>query len=158
MQDDINHRIVALSVRSARLTGIVLQSALRSYLESKRHKHHDIPHGKQSLNKLMKQNTSITTIEVSKDNIKDFESTAKKYNIDFALKKDSSLDPPRYIVFFKGRDTDVMTEAFKEYSNKVIHQEKKPSIRKMLAKMKEKALNKNKHRQLLKNKDRGLEL
>ena len=37
MQADINHWIIALSVRRARITGIILQSALRSYLESKRH-------------------------------------------------------------------------------------------------------------------------
>ena len=48
------------------------------------------------------------------DNIKDFEGTAKKYGIDFALKKDISENPPRYLVFFKGRDADVMEAAFKK--------------------------------------------
>ena len=43
-----------------------------------------------------------------RDNIKAFESTAKKYGIDFALKKDSTETPPRYLVFFKGRDADAL--------------------------------------------------
>ena len=47
---------------------------------------------------------------------KSFERTASKYGLDFALKKDVSVEPPSYLVFFKGRDVDVMTAAFKELS------------------------------------------
>ena len=158
MQEDIEQKTIALSVRSGRMTASVLQKALRSFLESQKHKSHQLPHGKQSLKTLMKQNVGVSSIEVSNDNIKQFESTAKKYDIDFALKKDSSLDPPRYIVFFKGRDTDVMTAAFKEFSNKNLQIEQKPSIRKLISQMKEKALNLTKHKELVKNKDRGVEL
>ena len=50
----------------------------------------------------MKQNAGVSNIEITKDNIKAFESTAKKYGIDFALKKDSTETPPRYLVFFQG--------------------------------------------------------
>ena len=60
----------------------------------------------------MKQNTGISNIEITEGNIKAFESTAKKYGIDFALKKDTTESPPRYLVFFKGRDADVLTAAF----------------------------------------------
>ena len=38
----------------------------------------------------MKQNTGVSNIEITKDNIKAFQSTAKKYGIDFALKKDAT--------------------------------------------------------------------
>lgn len=72
--------------------------------------------GKQSIKHLMEQNAAINNIEVTDGNIKAFERTARKYGIDFALKKDSSEQPPRYLVFFKGRDVDVMTQAFKEFS------------------------------------------
>ena len=78
--------------------------------------------------KLMKQNAGVSNIEITKDNIKAFESTAKKYGIDFALKKDSTEIPPRYLVFFKGRDADALTAAFKEFSAKKLTQEQKPSI------------------------------
>ena len=60
----------------------------------------------------MKQNAGVSNIEITEDNIKAFESTAKKYGIDFALKKDTTETPPRYLVFFKGRDADVLTAAF----------------------------------------------
>ena len=43
---------------------------------------------------------------------------AKKYGLDYSLKKVKGEEPPRYLVFFKGRDVDVMTEAFKEFAAK----------------------------------------
>ena len=87
--------------------------------------------------------------------IKAFESTAKKYGIDFALKKDSTETPPRYLVFFKGRDADALTAAFKEFSAKKLTQEQKPSIRKLLSTLKDKAAL-NAQREKVKNKDRGI--
>ena len=41
------------------------------------------------------------------------------------MKKDISENPPRYLVFFKGRDADVMEAAFKEYMAKNLRKEKK---------------------------------
>ena len=97
-------------------------------------------------------------IEITEGNIKAFESTAKKYGIDFALKKDATESPPRYLVFFKGRDADVLTAAFKEFSAKKLTQEKKPSIRKLLSTLKEAAQGKNAERAKVKNKDREVSL
>ena len=78
--------------------------------------------------------------------------------IDFALKKDATESPPRYLVFFKGRDADVLTAAFKEFSAKKLTQEKKPSIRKLLSTLKEAAQGKNAERAKVKNKDREVSL
>ena len=108
--------------------------------------------------KIMKQNTGISNIEITEGNIKAFESTAKKYGIDFALKKDTTESPPRYLVFFKGRDADVLTAAFKEFSAKKLTQEKKPSIRKLLSTLKEAAQGRNAERAKVKNKDREVSL
>ena len=91
------------------------------------------PHGKQTLKQFVKQNAGISNIEITNDNIKAFESSAKKYGIDFALKKDTAETPPRYLVFFKGRHADALTADFKEFSVKRLTQEKKPSIRKLLS-------------------------
>ena len=40
--------------------------------------------------------------------------------------------PPTYLVSFKGKDIDVMTEAFREFTAKKLGRDKKPSIRKLL--------------------------
>jgi len=103
----------------------------------------------------MEQNTGLTNLEITDGNIKDFEKTARKYNIDFALKKDKSVDPPKYIVFFKARDVDVMTEAFKDYTKVNLKKsQRKQSIRKKLSKAVE-AVKNMRQREKVKTKDRG---
>ena len=163
MQDEINReiasdatrvgvKVIALSFKAGRATGEALKKAMLEYLTGLSH-----PTGEQTVAQLMKQNQGLTNIEVTDGNIKSFEKTAKKYGIDFALKKDASQSPPKYMVFFKARDVDVMTAAFKEYSYKESKKSKKPSIRKQLAN----ALTKirgQKQREKVKTKERGQEL
>lgn len=50
-------------------------------------------------------------------------------------------------MFFKGRDADVLTAAFKEPSAKNLAKEKKPSIRKLLSQVREKAKQKSMQRE-----------
>ena len=158
MQDEINEKVVALSVKGAKLTAEMLQKAIKAMLAQAKKQQEKQLHGKQTLKQLAKQNAGLSNIEITEGNIKAFEQTAKKYGIDFALKKDSTETPPRYLVFFKGRDADVLTAAFKEFSAKKLTQDKKPSIRKLLSDFKEKAAAMNAQRAKVKNKDRGIEL
>ena len=158
MQDEINEKTVALYIKTGKLTAEVLQKAMKAALAQAKKQIGKQPHGKQTLKQLMKQNTGVSNIEITKDNIKAFEHTAKKYGIDFALKKDTTESPPRYLVFFKGRDADVLTAAFKEFSAKKLTQEKKPSIRKLLSTLKEAAQGRNAERAKVKNKDREVSL
>ena len=111
--------------------------------------------GKQTMDKLMRQNVQLSNIEITDGNIKSFERVAKKYSIDFSLKKDVTADPPRYYVFFKARDADVMTAAFKEYTGKSLNKDKKPSVRKKLQQAITKSL--AKHRELEKTKGKEKE-
>lgn len=158
MQDEINEKTIALYIKTGRLTAETLQKAMKALLSQGKKQIKKPPHGKQTLRQLMKQNTGVSNIEITGENIKAFESTAKKYGIDFALKKDATESPPRYLVFFKGRDADVLTAAFKEFSAKKLTQEKKPSIRKLLSTLKEAAQGKNAERAKVKNKDREVSL
>lgn len=162
MQDEINEKTIVLSIRGAKNTARILQNAIKAILAEIQKefakKQQTIPHGKQTLKQLMRQNTGVSNIEITADNIKAFEHTAKKYGIDFALKKDVSEVPPRYLVFFKGRDADVLMSAFKEFSAKKLTQDRKPSIRKALAAFREKAKELNASRQQTKNKDREVSL
>ena len=158
MQEEVTQKTIALAISTTKMTSAVLAKALRKLLEEQKNKSRQLPKGKQTLKNLMKQNTAITNLEITNDNIKAFSSTAKKYGLDFSLKKDSSTDPPRYLVFFKGRDADVMTAAFQEFMAKRLSQEKKPSIRKLLSSMKELAKRKSKVLDRSRQKDRGVEL
>ena len=156
MQDEINEKTVALYIKTGKLTAEMLQKAMKALLAKGKQQIGKQPHGKQTLRQLMKQNTGVSNIEITDGNIKAFESTAKKYGIDYALKKDTTEQPPRYLVFFKGRDADVLTAAFKEFSAKKLTQEQKPSIRKLIVSLKEKAAALNAQRDKVKNKDRGI--
>ena len=158
MQDEINEKVVALSVKGAKLTAEMLQKAIKAMLAQAKKQQEKQPHGKQTLKQLAKQNAGLSNIEITEGNIKAFEQTAKKYGIDFALKKDSTETPPRYLVFFKGRDADALTAAFKEFSAKRLNREKKPSVRERLAAMCEKAAVKNSERVKVNKKDRGREI
>ncbi|WP_329887470.1 PcfB family protein [Pseudoramibacter faecis] len=153
MQDEVNEKVIALSIRGTKITARILQQAIKAILAEvqkelakKQKKQQTIPHGKQTLKQLVRQNAGVSNIEITGENIKAFESTAKKYGIDFALKKDASEVPPRYLVFFKGRDADALMAAFQEFSAKKLTQEKKPSLRKSLSVFKEAAQQKNAER------------
>ena len=158
MQEEVTRKTIALAIKAAKLDGKMLQAALRKLLQLYR-KARDTPHhGKQTLKQLMRHGTGVSNIEITDANIKAFESTAKKYGIDFALKKDTSGEIPRYLVFFKGRDADVITAAFREFSAKNLEKEKKPSIRKELDQAKQQAKAQHRQREKIKAKDRGVEL
>ena len=90
---------------------------------------------KQTIKQLVESGAALSNIEITNKNIKSFEPVAKKYGLDYALKKDNSTKPPKYLVFFKGKDIDVINMAFQEYSQKLLRE--KPSIRKMLSQMRE---------------------
>ena len=60
--------------------------------------------------------------------------------MDYAVKKDRSSSPPKYLIFFKGRDADALTAAFTEYTNKKIkkaQKAKRPSVLAKLSRFKE---------------------
>ena len=158
MQDEVNEKVVVLSIKGSKLTAEMLQKAMKALLAKGKQQIGKQPHGKQTLRQLMKQNTGVSNIEITDGNIKAFESTAKKYGIDYALKKDTTEQPPRYLVFFKGRDADVLTAAFKEFSAKKLTQEQRPSIRKALAAFRDAAKQLNASRQRVKNKEQEVSL
>ena len=129
MQEEVNEKTVSLCITGGKVTVRLLKQAMMRFLaavekekaEKARKQQTKAPpdkeyHGKQSLKKLTQQNIQLSNIEITDGNIKSFEKYARKYNVDYCLKKDRSSEPPRYYVFFKARDVDSMTAAFKEYT------------------------------------------
>ena len=154
LQEEITQKTLALCVETGKITAQLLQQAMKKVLaDMEKHKNDpQLRHGKQTLRQLMKHGAGVSNIEITDANIKAFESTAKKYGIDFALKKADD----RYLVFFKGRDTDVLTAAFREFSKKKLDKERKPSVRRDLAEKKAEAAQTAK-RDKVKNMDRGID-
>jgi len=138
--EQINDRSVAICVRGAKITGRLLAKAMQAFL--KKLKEPDEKHGKQSLKSLSKQGASLADIEISGENIGTFKKTARKYNVDFALKCDKSENPPKWVVFFKSKDDKALESAFNEYSKITLkHKDVKPSMLGKLRAFKELAKN-----------------
>lgn len=115
MQDEISGKTVILAVNTTKFTASVLEQMIKAYLSAHNQKKHLHKQGKQSVKDLVKQNAGVSNIEITDGNLKSFERVAKKYHVDFAVKKDKNVSPPKYLVFFKARDADVLTQAFKDY-------------------------------------------
>ena len=159
MQEQINEKSVSLIIRGTKLTSTMLAKSINKILlERKRQKQPKLYQGKQSVKSLVKQGAGVSNIEITDSNIKSFERTARKYGVDFALKKDKTVSPPKWLVFFKARDADALTAAFKEYSAKTLKKsarKSRPSVLNLIKKMKtlsqslyaDKVKNKNKERE-----------
>lgn len=147
MQEEVENRTVNLAILTTRLSGRTIISAFRLWKS-----HHNnvkakkaaeqanedtTPHGKQSIQELIGQNQGVSSIDIQNTNIRDFEKIANKYGVDYAITRDKTVTPPKYMVFFKARDADALTAAFAEYSNQRLKAKDKPSVLKQLGKLKE---------------------
>ena len=154
MQEEVESRTVALTISTAKLTGRLFRAAVAKYLDYRKTKQREepaIPHGKQTVRQLIGQNQGVSTIESNDPHIKNFERIARKYSVDYAIKKVKTDDKPKYVIFFKARDADALTQAFTEYTRKSAEREKKPSVLQKLhdlgAKMQNKVLERTKTKQ-----------
>ena len=139
MQDEVRDKSVALVINvgknGGRMTASLLKWAMRQYMQQSRNPH--IHHGKQTIKQLVRQGAGVQNIEITDKNIKSFEHIARKYGVDYALKKDPGEG--KYLVFFKAKDTDALNAAFAEYTAKSLHrgQQERPSVRERLSHFKE---------------------
>jgi len=160
VDDQINEKSVALVIQGSKLTCKMLAKAMATFLtrdKNAKQKVNEPIHGKQSVKQLTRQGVGVSNIEITDKNIKSFEKIARKYGVDFAVKKDRTTIPPKWLVFFKGRDADVVTSAFKEFSAKQLKKTTaKPSViaamRNLMSKVKSQVIDKTK------NKHRGRDL
>ena len=83
-----------------------------------------VPHGKQSVRKLMAHGTATNSIELSGD-AKSFDRVARKWNVDYAFYK---AGPDKYLLFFKAGQADAITACFERYSRRLLEQSKSSRI------------------------------
>jgi hypothetical protein len=146
LQEEVESRTVTLAISTTRMTANVLKSAISKYLAYRKEKKVEKaragpvkPCGKQTVKQLVGQNEGVANIEITDRNIRDFDRVARKYGVDYALKKDKSGEIPKYLVFFKARDGDALTAAFKEYTAKTERKKERPSVLQTLRRLKEQA-------------------
>lgn len=162
MQEEVNEKTISICVKGGKISEELLRKAIvkvvqhmtASKQKSTVKKESQVKQGKTSLKQMMKDGSQLQNIEITNSNIKSFERVARKYGVTYSLKKDRSTEPPRYLVFFRAKDVDVITAAFKEYAGVAMAKEKKVSIRKKLQAAIEK-VNQHRERNKEQEKDRG---
>ena len=149
MQEEIENRSVNFVISSAKLTTRALLNGLTLAVSMNRdarmrkadpvHARHK---GKQTVKELISQDQGATSIDIGRTELRDFERVARKYGIDYAVKRDRSAGQTRYLFFFKAKDTDVLQAAYNEYAAAALKKnDTRQSIRGTLEKFREMARN-----------------
>ena len=150
MQEEIENKSITLIINCTKFTGRVLKSAISKYLAHRSAKHREkkmdrkarrrerqagniVHRGKQTVKQLVAQNQGVSTMDVADKDMRDFQRVARKYGVDYAVKR-SKGEPDKYLVFFKARDNDALIAAFNEFTQKREYKKEHPSILKRLAK------------------------
>jgi predicted DNA-binding protein len=164
LHDEINEKAINLATRVGKLTADEIKKALEKILAdmknpqgknksvAKGNKTPELKRGKQTLKQLSKQNAGLSSVELKNPNLRLLNSTMKQHGVDFAAVKDGK---GKYTLFFKGKDADTLTHAFKQYTGKLTQRANRPSIKKTLSAMKQKAQSLNAGRDKVKNRDKG---
>ena len=166
MQEEVNSKTVAISVQASKVSMQtmlkVAQAAIKDIENKKKeqkskslNKDNQITKKKMSVNEFTQKYDGLKTVEIDDSNIKSFEKYARKYNLEYALKKDKTTNPPTFVIFFKGKDTDMISRAFKEMINDNMVT-KKPSLIETLRKFSEKVPGINKDKTRHKHKEQSL--
>ena len=144
IQEDVESRTIHLCVSTTRLTGHYLAAAIRLYLRhaeaAKHEKAKEGVQGKVKVKELLRDGDGVQSMPVADGKLKDFERIANKYGVTFSVIRDKNEKPPRYLVFFKAKDADAMSQVVKDYTAREMRRMQKPSIMKQLEKLKDAAV------------------
>ena len=107
MQEEVENRTVNLAISTTELTGRTLVNAFRKYrqnrAQAKAGKAVSAAHGKMSVEQLVGQGQGAQQLDIANIGIRDFERILNGYGVDYALRKDVTQDPPRYMIFSRRR-------------------------------------------------------
>ena len=92
MQEEVEQKSLTLTVNAAKMTARLFRAAIAKYVAHRKEKKHDAQTGvryvgRQSVKKLVGQNQGVSNVELSGEDIKAFERVARKYGVDYAVKK-----------------------------------------------------------------------
>lgn len=134
MENDFK-KVFDLVIQTHKLTGEVLRNVMQDFLAGKSEKT-----GNLTMRQLSRQagNGKLDSIAVTENNIQDFLQVAKKYDVNFAIKRDKATNPPTYHVIFQSSQAEHLNRAFQEYASQKLgqlEQSKKPYSREKLQEM-----------------------
>ena len=127
MQEEVSQKSMAFIVQTGKMTGKVFLQAIEKYLAQERQRKqlnarekslHPAYKGRMTIREMMKERSGLSNIQIHDEHIHDFERIARRYGIEYAIKKVRDKTPPHYLIFFRGRDTDILQTAFNEFVKK----------------------------------------
>lgn len=100
----------------------------------------DGPHGRQTVKQLIRHSNGLKQIPIQEESLKEFEKVMNRYGVDFAVMKENWAKSPRFLVFFKAKDEEVLKSVLADCTRKQMGRaaDKRPSVLKLLSVMKEK--------------------
>ena len=131
MQEEVEGKAITLILSGARLTGNVLRQAVGKFLRSQEGKGMifkragQLKTGRQSIRSLRRHGEGLTDIDVNDKTMRGFKRIARKYGIEYSIKKVTGAEKPTYHVYFKAKDKDLMTKAMEEFAGKTVRLTKK---------------------------------
>ena len=100
MQEEIEQKSFNLMISTTKLSARTVLRAVKAAIRLYQSK---ASQGKQSVRTLLRQNRGVSSVEISKTGIRGLERYAKKYGIDYAIRKDTAEVPPGIWSFSKPR-------------------------------------------------------
>ena len=110
MQEYVEERTIAISVKAAKLSGKVLAAACKKVFSeiAKQQEAAKRPKGRQRVRKLMNHHGGKNAMKYV-GAPKDFDRIAKEFHVDYAFHK---TGPGHYLLFFKADQADAIQAAF----------------------------------------------
>lgn len=140
MQEEVSRQTIAYSVKVTKMTGKVFLEVIKAAskkIQSHKAKSSQQPIGQVKIKELAKGG-GLSNIELPSNKVQNFDRIARKYGIQYTIKKDKTTNPPRFLVFFNGKNTDALQQAFREFTHKEMKRsnQKKPSLHQKLSSIK----------------------
>lgn len=130
MQDELEHKMVSLSITAGKMTAKVFYKCLEQHLKDLSN-----PQGKQSLNMLKSKGEGLEKVEIPEEGMKDFKQIARKYGVDYSITKEKGSNPPKFHIHFKAKDELCINSAMKDALHQMVHKKtKRPLLEKMAEK------------------------
>ena len=131
--EEISNKTISISTRSAeKVLRFLAKNGFKGLKALAKTGNRKIFHeGKQSYKSLSKSGQGLTPVDIDgSDEIKLFKKCAKKYRLDFAVKKDKTTG--LYRLFFKAKDADIYDIVFKNYKQLLNEKSNKKSLSQQL--------------------------
>ncbi len=125
MEQEVNMKIACIAIQTTESAGKAFTRAMKGFIERQTDGLHnnkgDKSEHKELLGKMVKikdlrkDGSQIEFVDMGEDELKDFRKYARKYGVSYSMEKNNESDPPTYLIYFKAKDSQLITKAISSY-------------------------------------------